>query len=62
MQQEALGSLNTIPLMKEALLKGEINLMDYLNEMTRYYDFRKNLLQTEKDYQTALADLHAFEL
>lgn len=62
MQQEALGSLNTIPLMKEALLKGEINLMDYLNEMARYYDFRKNLLQTEKDYQTALADLHAFEL
>lgn len=62
MQQEALGSLNTIPLMKEALLKGEINLMDYLNEMTRYYDFRKNLLQTEKDYQTALAGLHAFEL
>ena len=62
MQQEALGNLNTIPLMKEALLKGEINLMDYLNEMTRYYDFRKNLLQTEKDYQTALADLHAFEL
>ncbi len=62
MQQEALGSLNTIPLMKEALLKGEINLMDYLNEMARYYDFRKNLLQTEKDYQTALAGLHAFEL
>lgn len=62
MQQEALDNLNTIPLMKEALLKGEINLMDYLNEMTRYYDFRKNLLQTEKDYQTALADLHAFEL
>lgn len=62
MQQEALSSLNTIPLMKEALLKGEINLMDYLNEMARYYDFRKNLLQTEKDYQTALADLHAFEL
>lgn len=62
MQQQALEGLNTMPLMKEALLKGEINLMDYLNEMSRYYDFRKNLLQTEKAYQTALADLHAFEL
>lgn len=48
--------------MKEALQKGEINLMDYLTEIARYYEFRKNLLITEKDYLMALADLYAFEL
>lgn len=61
-QKNAVEELNTTALMKEALMKGEINLMDYLTEASRYYEYRKNLLATEKDYQTALADLHAVEL
>lgn len=61
-QKDAIDRLNTTSLMKEALQKGEINLMDYLTEIARYYEFRKNLLITEKDYLMALADLYAFEL
>lgn len=61
-QKDAIDRLNTTSLMKEALQKGEINLMDYLTEIARYYEYRKNLLVTEKDYLTALANLYAFEL
>lgn len=61
-QKDAIDRLNTTSLMKEALQKGEINLMDYLTETARYYEYRKNLLITEKDYLTALAELYAFEL
>ena len=61
-QMDDIDRLNTTSLMKEALQKGEINLMDYLTEIARYYEFRKNLLITEKDYLMALADLYAFEL
>lgn len=61
-QQQALNELNTVTLMNEALQKGEINLMDYLNETARYYELRKNKIQTEKDFLTAISLLHIYEL
>lgn len=61
-QRKALNEINTAELMKEALLCGEVNLMDYLNEVSLYYQYKMRLLEAEKEYQIALARLYVYEL
>ncbi len=53
---------NSAELLKKALDTGEISLLNYLTELSLYYDIVKLALQSELDYQKAVAELLAVEL
>lgn len=48
--------------LKTALDAGEISLIDYIAELSFYYDTRELALRTEKDYLVAVAELKALEM
>jgi len=48
-------------LLKKALDKGQLSLINYLNELTIYYDTMDKYLETERDYQLAVAELQQWE-
>ncbi|MCE5205035.1 MAG: TolC family protein [Porphyromonadaceae bacterium] len=58
----ALSSYSNEPLLKKALDAGEISLLDYLLELEFYYDAFNNMLEAERDYALAVAELTAVEL
>ena len=58
----ALTSYSNEPLLRKALDAGEISLLDYLLEVAYYYDAFNNMLETERDYALAVAELTAVEL
>lgn len=58
----ALTSYSNEPLLKKALDAGEISLLDYLLEVAYYYDAFNNMLEAERDYALAVAELTAVEL
>ena len=58
----ALTSYNNEPLLRKALDAGEISLLDYLLEVAFYYDAFNNMLEVERDYALAVAELTAIEL
>ena len=68
LQQNALKFRETITsnrndeLLKKALDSGEISLLDYLLEIGYYYDAMIQVLEAERDYELALAELSAVEL
>ena len=68
LQQNALKFRETIALnrndalLKKALDSGEISLLDYLLEIGYYYDAIVQVLEAERDYELALAELSAVEL
>lgn len=68
LQQKALKFRETITsnrndaLLKKALDSGEISLLDYLLEIGHYYDAVVQVLEAERDYELALAELSAVEL
>lgn len=68
LQQNALKFRQTIAenrndaLLKKALDSGEISLLDYLLEIGYYYDAIVQVLEAERDYELALAELSAVEL
>lgn len=68
LQQNALKFRQTITenrndvLLKKALDSGEISLLDYLLEIGHYYDAIVQVLEAERDYELALAELSAVEL
>ncbi|MDO5522658.1 MAG: TolC family protein [Bacteroidia bacterium] len=68
LQQNALKFRQTITsnrndaLLKKALDSGEISLLDYLLEIGHYYDAIVHVIEAERDYELALAELSALEL
>lgn len=48
--------------LKTALDAGEISLIDYIAELSFYYDTRELALRTEMDYLIAVAELKALEM
>jgi hypothetical protein len=49
-------------LLKKALDAGEISLLTYLMEVEYYYDAINKVLEAERDYELAAAELSAVEL
>jgi outer membrane protein TolC len=47
------------PLLKKALDAGEISLLNYLLEIEYYYDAVNRVLETERDFELATAELWA---
>ncbi len=58
---EILNVTNNAELLKKALDKGQLSLINYLNELTIYYDTMDKFLETERDYQLAVAELQQWE-
>ena len=49
-------------LLKKALEAGEISLIDYLLELSIYYEAIDNLIETEKNYQLTVAELQEWDI
>ena len=60
--QQSLEMANSTELLKKALDTGEISLLEYMVEMGLYYDTINHVLETERDFQKAFAELSAVEL
>jgi hypothetical protein len=57
-----LESVNSTGLLKKALDAGEISLIDYLMELSLYYDTMDNILSMKNELHQALAGLYYYEL
>ncbi|MDR1370468.1 MAG: TolC family protein [Dysgonamonadaceae bacterium] len=55
-------SINSSDLLKKALDAGELSLINYIQELSIYYDAINTMLQTERDYQLIIAELKQWEL
>ncbi|MBQ0023833.1 MAG: TolC family protein [Prevotellaceae bacterium] len=55
--QSSLQSLNATPLLLKALNAGEMSLVDFVNDRANYYELTDKLLDAEKDYEIAKAEL-----
>jgi len=60
--RETLRSVNSSDLLKKALEAGQISLLDYLQEVTFYYDLVDKSLEAERDFQLTLAELNRSDL
>jgi hypothetical protein len=60
--RETLSSVNSSALLLKALETGEISLIEYMMELSVYYDTVDNILQTERDLQSLVADLYQWNL
>lgn len=60
--RQALSSLNSVPMLRKALEAGEITLLNYLIQIETYYDAYNNMLEVERDYELAVAELTAVSL
>jgi cobalt-zinc-cadmium efflux system outer membrane protein len=60
--RQSLSENNNEPLLKKALDLGEISLLNYLLEIGYYYDAVNKVLEAERDYELAVAELSAVEL
>jgi len=54
---EALSDFNNESYLKQALDAGEISLLNYLLELEFYYDTKQKALETNRDYELAVANL-----
>lgn len=59
--QKALDVTNNRELLKKALDKGQISLINYLLELSVVYETIDKYLETEKDYQLAVSSLQQWE-
>lgn len=55
-----LQTFNNSELLKKALDKGEISLIDYILELSFYYESVNNLLEMERDMNISLAELNQY--
>ena len=55
-----LQSLNSSDLLKKALDKGEISLIDYIMELSIYYESVNKLLELERDMNMAVGELNQY--
>jgi hypothetical protein len=53
-------SYNSSELIKKALDKGEISLIDYIFEFSLYYESVNKLLQLERDMNKTMAELNRY--
>lgn len=60
--QKTLEVTNNRELLKKALDKGQLSLINYLLELSVYYETIDNYLETERDYQLAIAELQQWEI
>ena len=60
--RKSLATANSTELLKKALDAGEISLLEYMVELSLYYNMVNRTLEAERDYQKALAELSAVEL
>jgi len=60
--RKSVSVLNNTELLKKALDKGEISLVEYVLEMGLYYEYVNNMLEAERDYELTVAELRAAEL
>ncbi len=58
--RNSLQKFNNSDLLKKALDKGEISLIDYILELSFYYESVNNLLQKERDLNKTLAELNQY--
>lgn len=56
----SLSSFNHSDLLKKAFDKGEITLINYILELSIYYQSKENLLLLERDMNSTLAELNQF--
>ncbi len=59
--QDALNVINNKDLLKTALDKGQLSLINYLLELSAYNETVDKYLETERDYQLGVAELHQWE-
>ena len=59
--QETLKVTNNRDLLKKALDKGQLSLINYLLELSVYYETIDKYYETERDYQLALSELQQWE-
>ena len=57
-----LDTSNSADLLQKALDAGEISLLNYLSEISLYYNTVDLALEAERDFQKAVAELLAVEL
>jgi outer membrane protein TolC len=55
--RRSLASADATELLSKALASGRISLLDYVLELGLYYEATDRLLETERDYRLALAEL-----
>jgi outer membrane protein TolC len=60
--RQILQSANNTLLLRKAFDTGEISLIEYMTELGIYYETVNYLLETERNYQLALAELLRWEL
>jgi len=58
--RDALSSYHNGAYLRKALDSGEISLLNYLLEMTYYYDVMNKVLETEKELGLTLAELSMY--
>lgn len=59
--RKVLQSINSSDLLQKALEKGQISLIEYLMELTLYYDAVNCTLESERDMQYAVSELTQWE-
>ena len=59
--EEVLSVSNNQNLLKKAFNKGQLSLIDYLLELSIYYDTIDEYLERERDYQLALSELQQWD-
>jgi outer membrane protein TolC len=60
--RQSLNENDNKPLLKKALDAGEISMLDYLSEVEYYYNIMNKVLEAERDFEIAAAQLWAMEL
>ncbi len=55
-------AVNSSDLLKKALDAGEISLIEYILELTIYYEAVNNILESERNYQSTVAEMKQWEL
>ncbi|MDR3235757.1 MAG: TolC family protein [Prevotellaceae bacterium] len=60
--REAVAVADAAALWQKALAAGEISVSDYIVELELYYDIITRLLEAERDFETAAAELQAASL
>lgn len=59
--EDALSVTSSQDLLKMALYKGQLSLINYLLELSVYYETVDKYLETERDYQLAVAELQQWD-
>lgn len=59
--KEALSVSNNRELLKKALDKGQLSLINYIVELTSFYETVDQYMETERDYQLAISELQQWE-